>query len=239
MSATDRAHDGNWGNANRDILRQRARVVQLLDAAERAGITPIPARRLHAYAYLADVLSPVWDLQPFDGKVLKVKNGPHYPDLQREIDRLVVMGLITAANLRFVSHAKAGPLVDADYGINFESSYLQPILSAIGARGANEALDVRDSDIHTFLIELACAIATVPDDEIDSAASVDATYADDRIDYSNVVDFGNWSTNAQRDNLSLAVTERFQRFSPGRAKLSAGERLYLYASFLGRRIGGH
>ena len=90
----------SWGEANRAALRQRVRVVRLLEAAERAGITPIPARRLHAYAYLADVLSPVWDLQPFDGKVLKVKHGPHYPDLQREVDRLVVMGLVTAFRLR-------------------------------------------------------------------------------------------------------------------------------------------
>ena len=238
MDELDPAPLETWGNANREALRQRVRMVQLLEAAERAGVTPIPARRLHAYAYLADVLSPVWDLQPFDGKVLKVKHGPHYPDLQREIDRLVVMGLITASRLRYVSRAKSGPLVDADYSINFESSYLQPILSAIGARSADEALDFRDTEIHTFLVELACAIATVPDDEIDSAASVDATYADDRIDYSNVVDFGNWSTNALKDNLSLAVTERFHRFLPGRAQLSAGEKLYLYASFLGRRMNG-
>jgi hypothetical protein len=238
MNEVDPAQLESWGETNREVLRQRVRVVQLLEAAERAGITPIPARRLHAYAYLADVLSPVWDLQPFDGKVLKVEHGPHYPDLQREVDRLVVMGLVTASRLRYVSRAKSGPLVDADYGINFESSYLQPILSAIGARGADQALDFRDSEIHTFLVELACAIATVPDDEIDSAASVDATYADDRIDYSNVVDFGNWSTNALQDNLSVAVTERFHRFLPGRAQLSAGEKLYLYASFLGRRMNG-
>jgi hypothetical protein len=180
----------------------------------------------------------VWDLQPFDGKVLKVKHGPHYPDLQREVDRLVVMGLVTAFRLRYVSHAKSGPLVDADYAINFESPYLQPILSAIGAHGADAALDSRDAEIHTFLLELACAIATVPDDEIDSAASVDATYADDRIDYSNVVDFGDWSTNTLKDNLSLAVTARFNRFLPGRAQLSSGEKLYLYASFLGRRMNG-
>ena len=90
----------------------------------------------------------------------KVEHGPHYPDLQREVDRLVVMGLVTAFRLRYVSHAKSGPLVDADYAINFESPYLQPILSAIGAHGADAALRFqRDAEIHTFLVELACAIA--------------------------------------------------------------------------------
>jgi len=238
MNEVDRARLEAWGRANRETLRQRIRVIQLLDAAERAGITPIPARRLHAYAYLADVLSPVWDLQPFDGKVLKVKHGPHYPDLQREIDRLVVMGLLRVSRLKYVSRTKSGPLVDADYTLNFESSYLEPILSAIGARSSDQALDFRDSEIHTFLVELACAIATVPDDQIDSAASVDATYADERIDFSSVVDFGDWSSNVLQDNLSLAVTERFHRFLPGREQLSAAEKLYLYASFLGRRMNG-
>ncbi len=198
----------------------------------------MPARRLHAYAYLADVLSPVWDLQSFDGKILKVKNGPHYPDLQRELDRMVVLGLVTVSGLRYVAVAGAGPLVDADYAVNFGSTHLEPILAAVGARGREQSLDPRDCDIHLFLVELACAIATIPNDQIDSAASVDATYADDRIDYSNVVDFGDWSTNLRRDNLSVAAADRFNRFLPGREQLSAGEKLYLYASFLARRMHG-
>ena len=111
-------------------------------------------------------------------------------------------------------------------------------MAAIGAGDADQALDACDSGIHAFLVELACAIATVSGDEINSAASVDATYADERIDYSNVVDFGSWSMDALQDNLSLAVAERFHRFLPGRAQVSAGERLYLYASFLGRRMNG-
>jgi hypothetical protein len=228
-----------WGAATQETLRQRIRVIQLLEAAERAGITPIPARRLHAYAYLADVLSPVWNLQSFDGMILKIKDGPHYPDLQRELDRIVILGLATVSNLRYVSVAgSSGPLVDARYAMNFDSPHLAPILAAVGARDIAQSLDPHDYDVHAFLVELACAIATLPDDQVVSAASVDATYADDRIDYSNVVDFGDWSTNLQRDNLSLAAAERFHRFLPGKATLSAGEKLYLYASFLGRRMHG-
>jgi hypothetical protein len=146
------------------------------------------------------------------------------------------MGLVTVSGLRYVSRTKSGPLIDGEYAINFESPCLEPILLAIGARDSQRALDVRDVEIHTFLVELACAIATVPNEQIESAASVDATYADERIGYSNVVDFGNWSTNVLQDNLSLAVTDRFHRFLPEKAHLSAGERLYLYASFLGRRM---
>jgi hypothetical protein len=228
----------SWGARNRGVLRQRVRVVQLLDAAERAGIAPILTRRLHGFAYLADVLSPVWHLPPFEGKVLKLRIGPHYPDLQKEVDRLTVMGLVRASNLRFVELERSGPLVSAEYAINFDSPFLEGLLAAMGARGQDAALDPSDARVHEFLVELACAMATVPDEQIDFAASLDATYADERIAYSNVVDFGDWSTSTLTDNLSVAVTERFRKFLPGRAQLSAGERLYLYASLLGRRING-
>jgi hypothetical protein len=229
---------GRWASGTRHVLRQRTRVIQLLDAAERAGVTPIPARRLHAYAYLADVLSPVWNLQPFEGKILKLRHGPHYPDLQQELDRLVVMGLVLVSELQYVSREGAGPLVDADYAINFESPHLENLLAALGARTLEQSLDPNDFKVHAFLVELACAIATLPDEQVDQAASLDATYADDRIDYKNIVDFGNWSTDTRRDNLSVATAERFHRFLPGRSKLSGGEKLYLYASFLGRRMHG-
>ena len=56
-------------------LKRRCRVLLLLDAAEQTGIAPLPSARLHAFAYLADVLSPVWKLLPFDGKVYKSEGG--------------------------------------------------------------------------------------------------------------------------------------------------------------------
>src|ERR1700684_838664 len=89
-------------------MRQKARVIQLLDAAERASITPIRAARLHAFAYLADVLSPVWDLPPFDGKILKTEGGPHYPDLQREMDRLVILGLLQISDMTYIERGSDG-----------------------------------------------------------------------------------------------------------------------------------
>ena len=57
-------------------LKRRCRVLLLLDAAEQVGIAPLPSARLHAFAYLADVLSPVWKLVPFDGKIYKSDGGP-------------------------------------------------------------------------------------------------------------------------------------------------------------------
>lgn len=217
-------------------MRQRARVLQVLDAAERAAIAPLRTQRLHTFAYLADVLSPVWHLSPFDGKVLKVTGGPHYPDLQREVDQLVVHGLIKISGLQYMPQPDGGCRVDAYYSLNFELEGLEDILRALGARDREAALDWRDCEFHNFLLDLAGALATVPDKNMDEAAAVDATYADERFDVSNVVDFASWSTDPATDNLSYRTAEKFQDFLPEDAKLSGGEKLYLYASFLGRRL---
>jgi hypothetical protein len=219
-----------------DTMRQRARLVQMLDAAERLGIAPLRAARLHAFAYLADVLSPVWHLPAFDGKILKIEGGPHYPDLQREIDRLVVLGIVAVSNVSYIPRPNAGARIDGLYSLNFDSHELPKILEAVGARGRESALDARDWEVYSFLIDLAGALATVPDDEIGTAATVDATYADERVDVSNIIDFGSWSTDIDLDNLSFRTVQRFRQFLPNDAKLSSSEKLYLYASFLGGRV---
>jgi hypothetical protein len=219
-------------------MRQKARVIQLLDAAERASITPIRAARLHAFAYLADVLSPVWDLPPFDGKILKTEGGPHYPDLQRELDRLVVVGLAQVLDVQYIPLKTGGARVDGLYSLNLSSPELPPILTALGTRGREQSLDIMDCEVHAFLVELAGAVATVADDDVNTAATVDATYADHRIDVSNVVDFGSWTTDPYRDNLSQRTADRFRKFLPQGALLAPGEKLFLYASFLGGRIHG-
>jgi hypothetical protein len=219
-----------------DIMRRRVRIVQMLDAAERLGVAPLRAARLHGFAYLADVLSPVWHLPAFDGKVLKIEGGPHYPDLQYEIDRLVVLGILAISSLAYIPRPDGGARIDGLYSLNFDSPDLCQILDAIGARRPESALDPRDCEVYSFLVDLAGALATVPDEEIKTAATVDATYADERIDVTNVIDFGSWTTDVYSDNLSLRTVERFRHFLPSDAKLSDGEKLYLYASFLGGRV---
>src|SRR5438552_17717143 len=118
-------------------------------------------RKLHVFAYLADVLSPVWNLQPFDGKVLKIQGGPHYPDLQSELDRLAVMGIVVISRLKYFAQRRATIIVDADYAVNFESPQLDPILAALGSYDAPRAFDPHDFQIQLFLVDLAGAIATL------------------------------------------------------------------------------
>src|SRR5258708_3989440 len=97
-------------------LMRRVWLLLLPDGAERVGLIPISKLRLHRLAYLANALSPLYDLPVPDGQIVKYKRGPYYPDLQWDIDRLAVQGSI---RIYVIRHArdKFGWWLDADYGL--------------------------------------------------------------------------------------------------------------------------
>ena len=64
-----------------DALRRQMRLLLLLDGSERAGIAPIRLRLLHTYAYLSNVLAPVWNASILDGRLLKMRGGPFLPPI--------------------------------------------------------------------------------------------------------------------------------------------------------------
>jgi hypothetical protein len=216
------------------VLQRRGRVLLLLDAAERAGVAPLATDRLHAFAYLADVLSPVWNLSPFDKVVVKSSVGPFYPALQREMDRLVACGLLEVSGIRYVARPRGGARIAGQYGLRFGSPHLENILAHLGARDPARALDARDVQIHAFLVELAGALARLPDDEIDRAAAQDVAYADRNVDNENLI----YLAPRKRANRSVQTAERFDTFMPAGSRLSPGEKLYLYATYLGQRVHG-
>ena len=215
--------------------KRRCRLLLLLEAAERAGITPLRSARLHAFAYLADVLSPVWELVPFDGKVYKSEGGPHYPDLQEELDHLVAVGVVQVSDLHYVSKSGYGSRVAGSYALNFNSERIPMLLTKLGARDPDDAIDKADRSLHEFFVELAGALATLPDDEIDVAASFDVTYRTQAQLYS-VVDYSEWTDDTWLANPTWRVAQHFIDFLPGDSKMSPGEKLYLYTIYLRRAI---
>ena len=68
------------------MIELKSRLLLMLAALERAGVSPVEVNQLHAFAYFANVLSPLWDLDPLQGSVLKRKNGPHYKELGDALD---------------------------------------------------------------------------------------------------------------------------------------------------------
>ena len=232
---TDPTDPGQLPDDHLHRLNRRCRLLLLLDAAEKAGVAPLPSARFHALAYLADVLSPVWDLDPFDGKVYKSDGGPRYPDLQREIDALVVLGLVQVSDLSYEATADAGARVVGHYALNFDSPHLGPILDALGAGSPDTAVVPADVDAHAYLRELASAMSTLPDDQIESATAVDATYGLGAQPH-DVVDFAEWVQDRWQANPTWRTAERFKDFLPAESKLLSGEKLYLYAAYLGRAM---
>lgn len=203
------------------VTRQQSiRVLVLLDALARAGIVPTEARTLHELAYLSNVLSPVFELAPFDAKLLKRPSGPYYPELQQAIDRLVGTALVDAlaVEYRFVEEDKRYCVV-ASYRLRRAS--VQTALERHAQVCPEEAL---------FLHELASAYSVLSDSQLGRAALEDARYGDRSVDFDNVIDFGEYDSPTKNFSRNAALA-----FAPGRL-LQPAERLYLYLDHLGSRV---
>lgn len=205
-------------------LRRRVRLVILLDAAEAAGLVPLKILWLHAFAYLSNVLAPVWDLPVLEGSVLKRQGGPFYPDLQHDLDRLVGIGIADISGISHVQDESKRWRLEGTYRLN--RRFADPILATLD----NFA---EESRLSTFVLELGYALSALSDEDIDKAVSEDATYSNRLITNDNVIDFEsrgekNYSANAARE---------FSRVIAG-GNATSGEKLHLYVRHLRRRIHG-
>ncbi len=205
-------------------LRRRVRLVVLLDAAEVAGLASIRILRLHAFAYLSNVLAPVWDLSALDGSVFKRRGGPFYPTLQRDLDRLVGMGAVEITGLGHARDDDGRWRLEGSYRLNHELAV--PVL-----RHLNTYED--ELRLVSFVQELAYALSALSDDDLDLAFSEDATYSDPLVSFGNVVDF-----DERRTNYSANAARYFDHLIPGGGRATPGEKLHLYVRHLHRRIHG-
>lgn len=206
-------------------IRRRVRLVALLEASREAGIEPLPTLRLHLIAYLANVLSPVWDMPSVDGSVLKRRGGPFYPDLQNDLDRLVGLGVVRVENLRHQRIDDDRYRLDGSYRLN--PVLAEPILAYLSTM-PEEAAATR------FVRELVLALSSLTDEEIDRAINEDATYTNPKIGADNVIDFGEWLT----ANYSAAAAEKVGDLVPTGAIVGASEKVHLYVRHLRKRLQG-
>lgn len=207
-------------------IKLKLRAIMLLEAARVAGIVPLPAEALHNLAYFSNLLAPLWKLKPLDGKVLRLRRGPYYPELQHEVDILVASGVINLSNLRYKQIPDSSQWqVLADYSLHKESS--KPILSCV-------AEWEEERDTYIFIRELVLSISALSDNQLKDAEIEDATYSNNVNGYGNVIDFGEWKT----ENPSLEAAEYFQKIMPNHLSLSQSNKLNLFISHLGHRVEG-
>lgn len=200
----------------------QARVLQILAALEEAGATPIANRDLHAIAYLANVLSPMWEIEPIEGSVLKSSEGPHSSLFEAQLDRCVCQGFVVVTSL--VGDAERPGRIAASYRLAGERA--RPVLAIIN--GFPDERVVRG-----FLNELAFAFAGISPELRDDTALADASWTNPAIADQRVVDFAEFTDQAQ--NPSRNIVNAFQRYAPPGVIYSRAEKLAMYVHLLRRR----
>ena len=206
-------------------MRRRVRIVLLIYAAERAGLSPLPIMQLHTFAYLSNVLAPVWHMPVLDGKLLKRRGGPFYPMLQGDLDNLVGIGVVLISNLGHVRDEQNRWRLEGSYALNREFS--DRILRQVAQFDEERRL-------FGFLQELAFALSSLSDDDLASTTTQDATYSDPIVDFGSVLDFAEW----QSKNYTANAADRFERLLPGGAQANSSEKTHLYLRHLRARIHG-
>lgn len=213
----------HWMHDASTKVRRRVRLLMLLDAADYAGNSPLSVSRLHAFAFLADVLSPLYDLTALSGRIMKRRIGPYFPDLQWELDRLIGQGLVDVSDLRPIVEV-ATAYLDARYSLNRRLAL--PLLKA--------ALEDSElSRLQDFFRQLAGALGAVPEDDLDAAAQADVTWESGHS--GAIIDYAEW----RAKNYSRLSAERIEEIARDQVlasdlKLSPGTKVSLYVQYLRR-----
>jgi hypothetical protein len=206
-----------------DNLNDRLHMILLLDACEAADMTPIPLMRLHALAFLANVLAPIWSIRSYDGKILKRRGGPFYPELQNQLDRLVGLGFVNVTNIRHVEEDGRWRL-DGSFALRVEPAR-RVIAFARYFKSDQQAME--------FLRRLTFA-ASRSRKPLESLVLFDATWSDKRTGIGDVIDFAEWKA----ANYSAFAAHTFESLGPLGSTIGRGDKLPLYMRFLERKAHG-
>ncbi|MBO2449038.1 hypothetical protein J4573_18185 [Actinomadura barringtoniae] len=196
----------------------------IVKACEQAGMAAVPLPALHAIAYFADALAPIWNIPVVEAQVLKRAILPLNPELQRDIDELVGMAVLIPTQIQHIQTGD-GWRLDAEYSLN--SIFSSRII---------DAMSVDEGWSRELLLarEVTLALAGLGTYGIAGAVLVDATYSDPLLDTGNVVDLAPESAIPTR---TAQVTERFATLMAGTRDLTDSELTHLYVRHLYAQLG--
>jgi hypothetical protein len=202
----------------------KLRLILMLAALERAGVSPVEINQLHAFAFFANVLSPLWNLDPLQGSVLKRKDGPYYRELQYALDELIGTGAVDVIAL--------------DYRIVEDGARLAATVR-IALQRVDSVLTVvkcMPDEMATaeFLGELAFIFAEIEPARAEDAVGADATYNAPSAATDRVVDFAEYRTPREAD-YSVRAAQRLQAYAPEGVTLNQAEELVLYMRLMKRK----
>ncbi len=200
---------------------RRAWLVSILDAAARAGLTPIEHTLIHRAAFLSNALAPVYRVDVEHGLVTRWKRGPFFPELQWDLDRLAAMGLASFDRIRHARDSR-GWWFDVRYRLG--PSAADFVTASLAIPGFER--------VHRFHCELLAAIASLPESSRTDAALSDANYSntvDAAVDEDEtVIDFGQWTERNFTERTAKALDSGFR----GLPDLEPRARVHLYLRYL-------
>ncbi|RZS76662.1 hypothetical protein EV217_4877 [Phyllobacterium myrsinacearum] len=195
------------------------RVLQMLDGIERAGFAPISFRSLHSFAYVGNLLSPLWDVDPLDGKILK-QGYPYYPELRVAIDGAIFCGLIDLTKFE-AANFEGEWVAEGEIGLNY--ALARPIL---------DDLDVFSDEVRMrdFLYRLALALAPSAE-ELPELIMSDVTWTDNRTGRGDIIDYAE----TKEGNYTANTVRAFDELLPKSMASTKGEKLQFYVRLLEKR----
>ena len=208
-------------------VRRRVRILMLLDAVDYAVLAPISVQRFHTFAFLTDVLSPIFHFASISGRILKRRSFPYFPDLQWEIDRLIGLDLVTTIEMNSVVEESKAYIT---FSLALERTRSTPVLDVVYS-------DDEFSVLREYFRELASALSNIQDTELDEVTRLDVTW--DSGHAGTVIDYAEW----RAQNYSTIGADKIEeiavrQFGNGEARLSPTAKVNLYVKYLQRVANG-
>lgn len=180
-----------------ESLYRRFWILSLLSGVEEVGCSPLELKRFNILAYLANAVAQCYGIEPIDATILKESDGPLYPELIWDIDRLVGSGLVNVSDI-VVDGAKK--LRNVSYSITQrgltceeQCRKIHPDFERIGDSLRSAAMAYSRNRL-TLSVE--------------SLENRDGNYADSSISNGEVVDFGDWNhSNATANSIERMLKE--------------------------------
>lgn len=171
----------NFIGGDDEMLYRRFWILSLLSGVEEVGCSPIELKRFNILAYLANAVAKCYGVTPLDPTVLKEHDGPLYPELLWEIDRLVGMGLVIVSDI-VVDRSKA--VRNVSYSISARGLNCESQCRALHREFARIGDSLRSAAMAYSRNRLSLSI--------ESLKNRDGNYADTTVANGEVVDFGDW-----------------------------------------------
>lgn len=208
-------------------VRRRVRVLMLLDAVDYAVLAPISVQRFHTFAFLADVLSPIFQFASISGRILKRRSFPYFPDLQWELDRLIGLDLVTTIDMAPVVEESQAYIT---FSLALQRARSSPVLDVVYSQDEFSVL-------RAYFRELAGALSNIQDIELDDVTRLDVTW--DSGHAGTVIDYAEW----RAQNYSTLGADKIEelavrKFGNGEARLSPTAKVNLYVKYLQRVANG-